>query len=131
VIHFRIKWLAGLMVVLVSGCGGQSTMGLATTPEEAKATVTMALDAWKNGTRQKDLALAKPPVYFQDDTFARGTPLSDYSIEGDGKVVGAGISFVVNLSLKGDGSKDNKLRKIAYRVVTRPNRAITREENMP
>ena len=129
-IHFRIKWLAGLLVVVVSGCGGQSTMGLATTPEEAKATITTALEAWKNGTRQNVMAQAKPPMYFQDDIFARGTSLSDYSIEGDGKVVGAGISFVVNLSLKGDGSKENKSRKVAYRVVTRPNRAITREENM-
>ncbi|NBU77286.1 MAG: hypothetical protein EBS30_19055 [Planctomycetes bacterium] len=130
-INLDNRWLTGLLLALVTGCGGPSTMGLATTPEEAKATVTTALDAWKNGTRQNDLALAKPPVYFQDDAFARGTPLSDYSIEGDGKVVGAGISFVVNLSLKGDGSKDNRSRKVAYRVVTRPNRAVTREENMP
>lgn len=130
--HYRYQVL---MIVIAgsiaTGCGGPSTMELATTPLEAKTTIALALDAWKNGALQTDLAHAKPPVFFQDDAFTKGTPLTGYSIEGEGKVVGAGISFVVNLSLKGDGSKGSKPCTVAYRVVTRPNRAITREEGMP
>ena len=35
------------------------------------------------------------------------------------------------MKLKGDAGKDDKNRRIAYRVVTRPNKAVTLEEGIP
>jgi len=123
-------WLAGLVFGLV-GCGGQSTLDLATTPADAKAAITEALDAWKKGITQKALAEGKPPLYLQDNSFAKGTQLVDYTFENDGKVVGTGISFIVNLKLKGDGGGEGKARRVAYRVVTRPNRSVALEDGIP
>lgn len=123
-------WLAGLVIGMV-GCGGQSTLGMATTPADAKAAITEALDSWKKGTTQKALAEGKPPLYLQDNSFAKGVPLADYSFENDGKVVGTGISFIVNLKLKGEGGGEGKARRVAYRVVTKPNRSVALEDGIP
>lgn len=102
-------------------------MGMATTPGDARATITAALDGWKQGVSQQAMAASRPPMFLQDDAFAKAAPLLDYSLEGEGKVVGTGISQVVNLSFKGEG----KARRVAYRVVTRPHKVVTREEGFP
>lgn len=119
------------LLLLVAGCGGQSTLDLATTPADAKATITEALDSWKKGVTQQALADGKPPLYLQDNAFAKGTPLVDYSFENEGKVVGTGMSFIVNLKLKGEGGAEGKSRRVAYRVVTRPNRSVATEDGIP
>ena len=90
-----------------------------------------SLEAWKGGISQKDLATGSPALFFQDDTYRRGTPLTSYAFEGEGKVVGSGMSYIVNLTLKGSGEKENKVQRVAYRVVTRPSLAVTREEGIP
>ena len=41
------------------------------------------------------------------------------------------MSYIVNLTLKGSGEKENKVQRVAYRVVTRPSLAVTREEGIP
>ena len=128
--NLRRAWLVPTMMALV-GCGGQSTMDLATTPEESRATLTRSLEAWKGGISQKDLSTGSPALFFQDDTYRRGTPLTSYAFEGEGKVVGSGMSYIVNLTLKGSGEKENKVQRVAYRVVTRPSLAVTREEGIP
>lgn len=119
---FAVLWMAG--------CGGLSTLDMATTPAEAKATITEALDSWKKGVTQKALAEGKPPLYLQDNSFAKGIQLVDYSFENDGKVLGTGISFIVNLKLKGEGG-EGKSRRVAYRVVTKPNRSVAVEDGIP
>ena len=123
--------VVGLLLCQLAGCGGQSVMEMATTPDEAKSTLVQALDAWKNGTSQKDLSEGKPPVFLQDPLFAKGVPLQGYTMENEGKVVGTGMSYIINQKLKGDADKEAKARRIAYRVVTRPNRAVTLEEGIP
>jgi hypothetical protein len=126
----RVWKVLGLgLVSWMVGCGGQSTLDMATTPAEAKTTITEALDSWKKGVSQKDLSERKPPLYLQDNSYAKGTQLVDYSFENEGKVVGTGMSYIVNLKLKGEG--EGKTRRVAYRVVTTPNRAVTLEDGIP
>lgn len=128
----RVWKILGLgLVSWMVGCGGQSTLDMATTPAEAKATITEALDSWKKGVTPKALSEARPPLYLQDNSFVKGTQLVDYTFENEGKVVGTGMSYIVNLKLKGEGGGEGKARRVAYRVVTKPNRAVTLEDGIP
>ena len=131
--NYTGAWLVASVLAWlpVVGCGGQSVLDMATTPAEARETITTALDAWQKGTSQKDLAQCNPPLYLQDPLYARGSTLQEYKLENEGKVVGTGISYIVTMKLKGDAGKDDKNRRIAYRVVTRPNKAVTLEEGIP
>lgn len=120
-------WMVCLQGLEAAGCAGQAPLGMATNSAEARAAITLALESWKQGVSQQALAAFRQPVFMQDDAFARAKPLAGYSLEGEGKVVGTGISQIVNLSFQGE----SKPRKVAYRVVTRPHKVVTREEGFP
>jgi hypothetical protein len=111
----------------VVGCGGAKPLSLATTPEKSRQVIVSALDAWKNGQTREDLKKLSPPVYFQDDDLYRGRKLIDYKLEGAPKQLGTGLSYVVSLTIQ-NGSTPPATRKVAFRVVTEPNIAITRED---
>ncbi len=121
-----MRWTLLLLVGLV-GCGGIQPLGLATTPEKSRQVIVAALDAWKHGQTRDDLTKQSPPVYFQDDDLYRGRKLVDYKLEGEPKVLGTGLSYVVSLTIQ-NGSASPATRKVAFRVVTEPNIAITRED---
>ena len=89
-----------------------------------------ALDAWKGGATRDALLARTPPVVFADDALARGHKLIEYKFEGEPKVVGTGITYVLSLTTQ-DGTKPPATRKLAYRVVTSPNVAISKEDSMP
>lgn len=116
--------------LLAAGCGGDSkSLGMATTPEASREALTAALDGWKAGETREALAGRSPPVHLGDDDFTRGYKLQTYKVEGEPKVVGTGLSYVVTLSML---AKDQPAtRKVAYRVVTTPQWAVTREDGMP
>jgi hypothetical protein len=120
------------MILLgVVGCGGGANpLGPATTPEKSRQVIVAALDAWKNGQTRDDLHKQSPPVYFQDDDLYRGRRLIDYKLEGEPRERGTGLSYVVRLTLQ-NGSAPAATRRVAFRVVTEPNIAITREDGKP
>jgi hypothetical protein len=120
-----------LAVVLgLTGCSSKPP-SMAGTPESSRATLVAALDGWKAGQTSKDLSSQSPPLYFVDDDLNRGTKLLDHRIEGEGKPVGTGYSYVVVLTLQ-DGAEGRTLtRKVAYTAVTEPKLAVTREDRKP
>jgi hypothetical protein len=118
--------LAATLVALAAGCGDPAPLGLATTPEASRAALTEALDGWKAGETDRSMAGRSPPLYVVDDDLTRGAKLVAYKLDGEPKVFGTGLSYPVTLTLQ---FKDRTAtRKAAYRVVTTPNRAVTREE---
>ena len=123
--------LLPLLALALAGCGGEPPpLDMATTPEKSREVLVAALDAWKAGATPKELTARTPAVYLNDDSFARGVKLTDYKIEGEPKTFGTGLSYVLTLTLQ-DGAKPAAARKLAYRVVTRPNVSISREDGMP
>lgn len=122
--------LPAVALIAAAGCGGDpSPLPMATTPDAARAALTTALDGWKAGETREGLAARTPPVRLADADFARGAKLVDYKVEGDGKVVGTGMSYLVTLTVQ---TKDSAAtRKVAYRVVTTPHTAVTREDGIP
>jgi hypothetical protein len=119
-----------LAALVLAGCSEPKPLEMATTPEASRATLTAALDAWKAGASQADLSRRSPPVYFVDDDLERGRKLVDYQIEGEPRPVGTGLSYVVTLTVQ-DGTKAPVIRRLAYRVVTKPNQSVSREEGTP
>lgn len=116
-----------LAAVALAGCGGEpKPLGLATTPEASRAALVEGLDGWKAGETDKGMAARTPPLYFVDDDLTRGAKLIDYKIEGEPKEVGTGLRYTVTLTLDNKGKQVT--RKAGFRVVTDPNRAVTREE---
>ena len=125
------RTLLPLLALALAGCRGDSPpLDMATTPEKSRAALTAAFDAWKAGATAQSLAARSPAVYLLDDSFAKGSKLLDYRIEGEPKVVGIGMTYLATLTLQ-DGANAPATRKLAYRVVTAPNTAISREEGAP
>ncbi len=123
--------LLPLLAVLAAGCGGDPPpLDMATTPEKSREALVAALDAWKGGATRETLAAQTPPVVFADDSLTRKHKLLDYKFEGEPKAVGTGITYVVTLTTQ-DGTRPPATRKLAYRVVTSPNIAISKEDTMP
>ena len=120
-----------LLALALAGCRGETPpLEMATTPEKSRAALNTAFDAWKAGTTVAALSARSPAVYLLDDSFAKGSKLIDYRIEGEPKVVGIGMTYIATLTLQ-DGAKAPATRKLAYRVVTDPTIAISREEGTP
>jgi hypothetical protein len=114
-------------VVLAGGCSDPQPPGLATTPEESRKVLVSILDAWKAGQTRGDLRDRSPPIYFSDEAMDRGRKLVDYTIDGDGVPMGTGLRYEVTLTLQ-EGDRPPATRKVAYRVVTRPNVSVSKED---
>jgi hypothetical protein len=114
----------------LAGCGTKPPP-MAGTPESSRSALAAALDGWKAGKTAKELSDQSPPLYFLDDDFTRGAKLLDYRVEGDGKPLGTGYSYVVTLTLQDKGGGDSRARKVAYTAVTEPKHVVTREDRQP
>jgi hypothetical protein len=118
-------------VLGLTGCGGElNPPPMAGTPESSRAALVTALDGWKAGKSHQELSAQPSPLYFVDDDLNRGTALLDYRIEGDGKPLGTGYSYVVTLTLQDRGGTA-RTKKVAYTAVTEPKTAVTREDRQP
>lgn len=129
----RYTTLPLLAALAAAGCGGgPKSLPMAGTPESCRAALAAALDGWKAGRSYQDLAAQSPPVYFMDDDLDRGAKLLDYQVEGEGRPLGTGYSYVVTLSVQDkDGAKPPARKKVAYTAVTEPKHAVTREDRTP
>jgi hypothetical protein len=105
---------------------------MAATPESSRAALVAALDGWKQGRTFQDLAGRSPPLYFRDDDLNRGSKLLDYQVEGDGRPLGTGYSYVVSLTVQDKaGARPPARKRVAYTAMTEPNTAVSREDRTP
>lgn len=95
-------------------------------PERAKAALTDALEAWKQG-RAKGLAKRSPPIRFSDDDFAAGLQLADYGLVEPDATVGPLQDVPVILSLRGTRGATVR-RETTYQVSTSPGLAVIRSD---
>ncbi len=123
----RPWWLAGLLWALtVAGCGS----GLSATPADAtraEQVLHEALDAWKAGATQADLAGRADPIQVTDLDWKNGFRLVRYQSAGEGRLVGFDMSYPVVLELKSPKGKTVK-RKAIYVVSTAAVPLILRQE---
>ncbi|MBL8865302.1 MAG: hypothetical protein JNK93_07035 [Planctomycetia bacterium] len=120
-----LRLLVPCLALALAGCSSSDPLSMATTAEKSRPALDAALGGWKAGKTEAELKGQSPPVYLIDADFKRGAKLVDYKVEGDGKPHGTGFRYDVSLTI--DGGKGAK--KVAYRVVTEPNTAISREDD--
>ncbi len=114
------------LALALAGCSSEpGKLPMATSAEKALPALEAALGAWKSGKTEAELKAQSPAIFFTDLEFQRGAKLAAYKIEGDGKPHGTGFRYDVSLTI--EGGKGAK--KVAYRVVTDPNTAISREDD--
>ena len=118
-----LSFLVGVVPVALAlaGCGRAVPPPMEV--KEARAALTAALDAWKEGRAPEALRGHTPPVDFRDVHWERGDRLARYEVEKE-ETSGLSARFTVRLFLAG-GAGPNP-RRVVYnadageRIVIRP-----------
>jgi len=114
-----------ILAFVVSGCFGQSAPDTVR-PDLAKDTLIKALTAWKDGSKIDALHTQSPAIVVQDMDWSAGAQLKEFSLQGDGKAVGANLSIEVELTLVDSSGKASK-PKVWYLVGTDPALTVFRD----
>ena len=123
--HFVLQLSAVLLAVSFAGCSGESSTD-SVRPDLAKETLIKALSAWKDGGKVDALQSQAPPIVVQDMDWSAGKQLQEFSLQGDGKSVGANLSIEVELTLQDAAGKTSK-SKVWYLVGTDPALTVFRD----
>jgi hypothetical protein len=115
------RFTALLLVALATGCGGQSP----TDPDQARATLTLALDAWRDGRTIDDVTNGSPPIAVADPYWKAGFKLSRYQVAETTRTVGFDLKMPVQLWLQDPKGKAVE-EKVKYTVSVQPSRTVIR-----
>jgi hypothetical protein len=113
------------VLLAVAGCS-QAATSAKFDGDEARKTLTDALDAWKEG-RARELAQASPPIRFVDDDLASGARLVSYECEATANSFRAFQNVPVTLMLE-DRAGKTKRKTVTYQVALAPRLAVLRSE---
>ncbi len=115
-------WLAAPLLALLSpGCGGQKPAD----PDQARATLAMALDAWKDGKTIDDVTGGSPPITVADPSWKAGFKLSRYQVAETTRAAGFDLKIPVELWLEDPKGKAVQ-EKVKYTVSVQPSRTVLR-----
>jgi hypothetical protein len=110
-----------LLAALALGCGGQTPAD----PDQARATLTMALDAWRDGRTIDEVTNGSPPITVADPAWKAGFKLSRYEVAETTRAAGFDLKMPVQLWLedaKGKAVQEN----VKYTVSVQPARTVIR-----
>jgi hypothetical protein len=123
-IHRPLAW-AGLAALLFAalplGCGGQKPVD----PDQARATLTMALDAWHDGRTTDEVTNGNPPITVADPSWKAGFKLSRYQVAESTRAAGFDLKMPVELWLEDPKGKAVQ-EKVKYTVSVQPSRTVIR-----
>jgi hypothetical protein len=107
--------------VLPLGCGGQKPAD----PDQARATLTTALDAWRDGRTIDDLTNGSPSITVSDPSWKAGFKLSRYEVSEASRAAGFDLKIPVELWLEDTAGKAVQ-EKVKYTVSVQPSRTVIR-----
>ena len=119
-----VHWsrLAALfMIAMPVGCGGLEP----TDPDLARETLSIALDAWRDGRSVDEVNGGSPPITVADPAWKAGYKLSSYQVAEATKTAGFDLKIPVELSLQDPKGKTVK-EKVKYTVSVQPSRTVIR-----
>jgi hypothetical protein len=93
---------------------------------QAGPALRTALEAWKGGSSQQDLASREPSILMNEDDWRMGKRLIDYKMEEAGAMYGRQVVWRVQIKLQGKGGKPED-RRAKYVVDTTPRLVIVRD----
>jgi hypothetical protein len=122
---YRAIAAAGLTALILAsppiGCGGQKPAD----PDQARATLAMALDAWRDGRTIDDVTNGSPPITVADPSWKAGFKLSRYQVAETARQAGFDLRIPVELWLEDPKGKPVQ-EKVKYTVSVQPARTVIR-----
>ena len=118
-----------LLLIVATGCSrsGPSPTDPAYDSDQARSTLTSALDAWKKG-EAKALTRRNPPIRFVDDDLAAGLRLNDFEIQDPHGPIALHQDVPVSLSLRDRRGKVIN-REVHYQIALSPGLAVLRSDH--
>ncbi len=114
--------LAALAVAVPTvGCGGQAPAD----PDQARATLAAALDAWRDGRTIDDVTNGSPSISVADPSWKAGFKLSRYQVADSARAMGFDLKIPVELWLEDPKGKLVQ-EKVKYTVSVQPSRTVIR-----
>jgi hypothetical protein len=110
-----------LALVLVAGCGQLKPAD----PDQARETLSLVLNAWRDGRSMDDVTSGSPPVTVADPSWKAGYKLTGYQVSESSKTVGFDLNIPVELSLQDPAGKAVR-EKVKYTVSVQPARTVIR-----
>ena len=115
-------WLASLVLAAMGpGCGGQKPAD----PDQARATLATALDAWHDRKTMDDVTNGSPPITVADPSWKGGFKLARYEVGQSAREAGFDLNIPVELWLEDPKGKE-KREKVKYTVSVEPSRTVIR-----
>ncbi len=122
---YRAMVAAGLTALALAapplGCGGAKPAD----PDEARATLAMALDAWRDGRTIEEVTNGSPPIVVADPSWKAGYKLSRYQVAENARAAGFDLKIPVELWLEDPKGKAVQ-EKVKYTVSIAPSRTVIR-----
>jgi hypothetical protein len=116
-VRCRLPLLCLLFAVAPAGCN--SDLPPQASPDQARAALVTALDAWQKGETVESLAARESPIYFNDSKWQPDVRLVSYTVSEGHEMYGQSVRLTGTLTLKQpDGS--TKERKFNYLIDTSP-----------
>jgi hypothetical protein len=112
---------ATLLAALPLGCGGSTPAD----PDLARATLAMALDAWRDGRTIDEVTNGSPPITVADPEWKAGFKLSRYQVADTSRAVGFDLRMPVQLWLQDPKGKAVE-QNVKYTVSVQPARTVIR-----
>ncbi len=103
------------------GCGGQ----VPADPDQARATLATALDAWHDGRTIDEVTNGSPPITVADPKWKAGFKLSRYQVADTNRAAGFDLKIPVELWLEDPRGKTVQ-EKVKYTVSIQPSRTVIR-----
>jgi hypothetical protein len=94
--------------------------------DQAGPALRTALEAWKSGRSQQDLADQTPSIVMNEDDWREGKSLMDYKMDEAGSLQGRQVVWWVEITLK-DKSRKTATRRAKYVIDTTPRLVIVRD----
>jgi hypothetical protein len=118
--------IACLVALLAAGCGHGSFEAAPLDEEQARETLTDALESWKQGESQASLLERSPSVLVQDPDWMSGLTLLNFEFIDEGEEVDGRLVSHVKLMLKDDRGGQGE-KSVIYLVNTSPGLTVLRD----
>ncbi len=113
-----------LVLGLVPGCGKGPAEPADV--DQAGPALRAALEAWKGGKSQQELAAGEPSILMNEDDWRVGKRLVHFEMEDKGSLSGRQVVWKVQIQLHDKDGK-NEDRKATYVIDTTPRLVIVRD----
>jgi hypothetical protein len=117
-------FFAALSLCLLLGCGQGA--GEPADLEQAGPALRTALEAWKDGKSQEDLANQSPSILMNEDDWRMGKRLLDFKMEDQGSLFGRQVVWKTQIKLQDPNGKTED-RRATYVIDTTPRLVIVRD----